>query len=173
MLIEMNSQNPVNVIQAHKSEIEIMKFSQNGKLLASASTSGTIIRIFSIPDSKLKYSFRRGSSSAKIYDINFNKSSTMCCVGSENGTIHLFKLEEQDVSSFSTAFGDMFQSTRAFTIIKNVSSSKFNCTFSSDEKYVIVITFEGILLKFQINFTEGGECKLVEKNNLFKPKFHK
>eukprot|EP01080_Neovahlkampfia_damariscottae_P009222 gene9222-1308_t len=171
MLIDMDSQNPVNVIEAHKGEIEILKFSQNGKLLASASISGTIIRIFSIPDCKLKYSFRRGSSSATIHDINFNKSSTMCCVGSNNGTIHIFKLEEQNVDSYFTTFGDMFQSTRAFSVIKNVSSSKYKCAFSDDEKYVYVITFEGVFLKFQLNFAEGGECKLVDKNNLFRPKF--
>ena len=65
----------------------------------------------------------------------------------------------------------MFQSTRAFSVIKNVSTSKFYCTFSEDEKYIYVITFEGIFLKFQLNFTEGGECKLVDKNNLFRPKY--
>ena len=60
--------------------------------MATSSEKGTIIRIFSIPDGKKLYQFRRGSMPARIYYMSFNATSTLLCVSSATETIHVFKL---------------------------------------------------------------------------------
>jgi autophagy-related protein 18 len=61
-------------------------------MLATASEKGTVVRVFSIPDAKQLWQFRRGSSSAKIWSINFNLASTLLAVSSDSSTIHIYKL---------------------------------------------------------------------------------
>lgn len=112
-----NSMKTVNIIQAHKSPITCMAFNSNGTMLATASEKGTVIRVFSVPDGKRLYQFRRGAMSARVGSITFGKSlnnslspiqeEDFVCVwsvgsssspasnlnASPGGTIHLFKLE--------------------------------------------------------------------------------
>jgi autophagy-related protein 18 len=61
-------------------------------MLATASDKGTVVRVFSVPDAKKLWQFRRGSSSARIWSINFNLSSTLLSVSSDSSTIHIYKL---------------------------------------------------------------------------------
>ena len=65
-------------------------------MLATASDKGTVVRVFSVPDAKKLWQFRRGSQSAKIYSINFNLPSTLLAVSSDSTTIHIYKLDSRD-----------------------------------------------------------------------------
>jgi WD40 repeat protein len=94
ILMDALNQNPINVIRAHKSQVEKISFSGDGSLLATCSTVGTIIRIFSIPKCELICSLRRGSSSATIYSINFSLSKKYLIIGSDTNTVHIFKIEK-------------------------------------------------------------------------------
>ena len=60
--------------------------------MATSSEKGTVIRIFSIPDGKKLFQFRRGSMPARIYSMSFNAASTLLCVSSATETVHIFKL---------------------------------------------------------------------------------
>ncbi|WFD32734.1 pre-rRNA processing protein [Malassezia sp. CBS 17886] len=82
----------VNVVRAHKSRIGALAVNANGSLLATASHVGTIIRVFSLPDGKLLYQFRRGTYAARVFSITFNATSTLLCVTSDTETVHLFRL---------------------------------------------------------------------------------
>lgn len=61
-------------------------------MLATASDKGTVVRVFSVPDAKKLWQFRRGSSSARIFSINFNLMSTLLAVSSDTSTIHIYRL---------------------------------------------------------------------------------
>lgn len=84
----------VNFIKAHKSDVSIIQFNQDGTMLATASGKGTVIRIFSIPGCELLHTLRRGSTAARIYSISFSSDSSMVCVSSDKGTVHVFKLNQ-------------------------------------------------------------------------------
>ncbi|EXV04734.1 WD40 domain protein [Metarhizium robertsii] len=82
----------VNVIEAHRSPLSCICLNSDGTLLATASETGTIIRVFSIPRGQKLYQFRRGTYPSTIYSMSFNLSSTLLCVSSTSDTVHIFRL---------------------------------------------------------------------------------
>lgn len=82
----------VNVIQAHKTPIACLALNSTGTMLATASDKGTVVRVFSVPDAKKLWQFRRGSSNANIFSMNFNLASTLLAVSSDSSTIHIYRL---------------------------------------------------------------------------------
>ena len=82
----------VNVIEAHRSPLCSICLNNEGTLLATASETGTIIRVFSVPKGQKLYQFRRGTYPSTIYSMSFNLSSTLLCVSSTSDTVHIFRL---------------------------------------------------------------------------------
>ncbi|EJT73515.1 autophagy-like protein 18 [Gaeumannomyces tritici R3-111a-1] len=82
----------VNVIEAHRSPLSCVAVNSEGTLLATASETGTIIRVFSVPKGQKLYQFRRGTYPSTIYSMSFNLSSTLLCVSSTSDTVHIFRL---------------------------------------------------------------------------------
>ncbi|KAK4544459.1 hypothetical protein LTR36_004350 [Oleoguttula mirabilis] len=92
LLYDLNKMEEVTVIQAHQAPLSCIAINNDGTLMATSSEKGTVIRIFSIPDGKKLYQFRRGSMPARIYCMSFNAASTLLCVSSATETVHVFKL---------------------------------------------------------------------------------
>jgi len=92
LLYDLNKMEEVTVIQAHQAPLSCIAINNDGTLMATTSEKGTIIRVFSIPDGKKLYQFRRGSMPARIFCMTFNATSTLLCVSSATETVHVFKL---------------------------------------------------------------------------------
>ncbi len=87
------SLQPVNVIKAHKAPISTLTINNNGSLLATASTKGTIIRVWSLPSGTKIAEFRRGTYHADINYLRFSLDSNFLCAVSSTGTVHVFKMK--------------------------------------------------------------------------------
>ncbi|KAI0802289.1 protein-vacuolar targeting protein Atg18 [Xylaria sp. FL0064] len=83
----------VNVVEAHRSPLSCIALNSDGTLLATASETGTIIRVFSVPKGQKLYQFRRGTYPSTIYSMSFNMTSSLLCVSSASDTIHIFRLQ--------------------------------------------------------------------------------
>lgn len=92
LIFDAQSLKNVNVIEAHKSPLSFVALNTKGTLLATASETGTIIRVFSVPGGQKLYQFRRGTYPSTIYSMSFNLSSTLLTVSSATDTIHIFRL---------------------------------------------------------------------------------
>ncbi|KAK8849687.1 hypothetical protein IAR55_005022 [Kwoniella newhampshirensis] len=92
LLFDTISLSALNVIQAHKTPIAALALNSTGTMLATASDKGTVVRVFSVPDAKKLWQFRRGTQSARIFSINFNLMSTLLAVSSDSSTIHIYRL---------------------------------------------------------------------------------
>ena len=92
LLYDLNKMEEVTVIHAHETPLSCLAINNDGTMLATSSEKGTVIRIFSLPDGKKMYQFRRGSMPARIYCMTFNATSTLLCVSSATETVHVFKL---------------------------------------------------------------------------------
>ncbi|WVQ96046.1 hypothetical protein IAU59_003146 [Kwoniella sp. CBS 9459] len=92
LLFDTISLSALNVIQAHKTPIAALALNSTGTMLATASDKGTVVRVFSVPDAKKLWQFRRGSQNARIFSINFNLASSLLAVSSDSSTIHIYKL---------------------------------------------------------------------------------
>ncbi|KAJ4858544.1 hypothetical protein T069G_06811 [Trichoderma breve] len=93
----------VNVIEAHRSPLSCISLNSEGTMLATASETGTIIRIFSVPRGQKLYQFRRGTYPSTIYSMSFNLSSTLLCVSSASDTVHIFRLSSPRQDRWSRA----------------------------------------------------------------------
>ncbi|CAN0278701.1 unnamed protein product, partial [Ectocarpus sp. 12 AP-2014] len=90
----------LNKVVACRSRVVAVSFSRDGKLLATASEQGTVIRVFTVPAAVKLYTLRRGTTSCDIYSMSFNAAATRLAVSSSTRTIHIF-----DVSAGGAAGG--------------------------------------------------------------------
>jgi len=65
-----------------------------GTLIATASTKGTIIRIFSSEEGVLLQELRRGSGKALITSLTFHPSLNLIACTSNRSSIHLFEIKK-------------------------------------------------------------------------------
>ncbi|ETO10171.1 hypothetical protein RFI_27205, partial [Reticulomyxa filosa] len=171
------------IIDAHDSPIQALAFNPEGNLLATASITGTVIRVFTIPIGKHKHSFRRGSLQTKIQSLAFNHTSTLLCCSSTSPTIHIFNLTQQFFSSSwyeQTAVAavnmvsdylpqtvmNRIEHPRSFAQISLKLESKdiIQCGFHGDHN-VVVATQSGYFYRYEIP-CDGGQCKLEEEHSL-------
>ncbi|KAI8608498.1 WD40-repeat-containing domain protein [Chytriomyces sp. MP71] len=81
----------VDIIPAHSSDIKCIALDSTGCLLATASSNGTLIRVFDTRTRALVHEFRRGTVEvAIVYSMAFSRDSSMLVVGSDRGTVHVF-----------------------------------------------------------------------------------
>ncbi|KAM7217142.1 WD40 domain protein [Rhypophila decipiens] len=133
MIFDTVTLKALNVIEAHKSPLCCIALNSDGTLLATASETGTIIRVFKVPTGEKLYEFRRGTLTSIIYSMSFNLSSTLLCVSSNSDTIHIFRLgnargaagagaEPRDIPSGSTRY-DRSGRSRSFDSGNNSGSN--------------------------------------------------
>jgi WD repeat-containing protein 45 len=88
-VVELATGN-ISIIPAHSSGLRAIQLSPDGELLATASETGTLIRIFSTGNCAKVAELRRGIDPASIYSLSFSPSSTMLACTSDKGTLHIF-----------------------------------------------------------------------------------
>lgn len=86
------SKHPVSIIVAHKSALATISLPPSGRLLATTSSRGTLIRIWDSLSGKLIKELRRGTDKAEIYGVAFRPDEQDLCVWSDKGTVHVFSL---------------------------------------------------------------------------------
>lgn len=109
---------PINYLTSvHKGNIACLTTSFDGKLVATASEKGTIVRVFSTgadndfhPNDSLFCEFRRGTRPCNLYQLLFDRNTNLLgCVG-DTDTIHIFKIPngesnndiEEQISSYES-----------------------------------------------------------------------
>ncbi|KAK0655078.1 WD40-repeat-containing domain protein [Cercophora newfieldiana] len=80
----------VSIIPAHSSAVRAIQLSRDGELLATASETGTLVRIFATSSCARIAELRRGIDPATIFSLAFNPSSTMLACTSDKYTLHIF-----------------------------------------------------------------------------------
>jgi WD40 repeat protein len=78
--------------KAHENPLSALAISQDGKMCATASEKGTLIRVFATDDGKLLAELRRGADKADIQSISFDKTGAWLACTSDKGTVHVFSL---------------------------------------------------------------------------------
>ncbi|KAK8134852.1 autophagy-like protein 18 [Apiospora sp. TS-2023a] len=101
----------VNVIEAHRSPLSFIEMNSDGTLLATASETGTIIRVFSVPKGHKLFQFRRGTYPSTIYSMSFNMASSLLCVSSTTDTVHIFRLQQPQQNQNSILASDAAAAT--------------------------------------------------------------
>ncbi|KAF7547630.1 hypothetical protein G7046_g8949 [Stylonectria norvegica] len=85
----------VSIIPAHSSALRAMQFSPDGELLASASETGTLVRVYSTGNCARIAELRRGIDPATIFSLAFSPLGTMLACTSDKSTLHIFDVPHQ------------------------------------------------------------------------------
>ncbi|KAK7470772.1 Phosphatidylinositol 3,5-bisphosphate-binding protein [Stygiomarasmius scandens] len=98
------SKNPVSVIVAHNSALTTLSVPPSGRLLATTSSNGTLVRIWDTHSGNKVREFRRGIDKADIFGVAFRPDESEICVWSDKETVHVFSLlsASNTQSSFSS-----------------------------------------------------------------------
>lgn len=140
-------------IQAHQHPLQIVQFSNNAKLIATASKSGKIIRIFNTITGELVHSFQRGSFESKIENIVFSSDDlSLSCFGS-NGIFHTF-----DLSTDQTTIYD--NQSQKFKLKLKLSSQSIACIYKDNDD-VLTVNQKGKMTLIHTNINNQNK---IEKN---------
>lgn len=101
------SHHTATLIKAHESPLSALCVSLSGRLLATASSRGTLVRVWDAATGKPVKEFRRGSDKADIFGIAFRPDEKELCVWSDKGTIHLFSLLRSSTANRQSVFSPL------------------------------------------------------------------
>lgn len=82
----------VNIIPAHSTPLAAVTISPQGDIVATASETGTLIRVFSASTGLPLTELRRGIDKATIFSLAISPSSSRLAVTSDKSTLHIFEL---------------------------------------------------------------------------------
>lgn len=105
--IEHFGLNMTKFINAHDSHIACFTLTMDGLLLATASTKGTLIRIFNTMDGSRLQEVRRGVDRADIYNIALSPNVQWLAASSDKGTVHIFSLRVRVVGEDSSSLSSL------------------------------------------------------------------
>jgi len=91
--VELYDHKKTTLIEAHETALSCFALNFDGTRLATASETGTLIRIFDTASGSALQELRRGADKAEIYSICFNPTSAWLAVSSDKATIHIFSLK--------------------------------------------------------------------------------
>ena len=164
----------VHVIRAHKTALAALTLSVDGTKLATASTRGTVIRVFSLAgqgqhEAPLIYSLRRGTSSAVVYSLAFSHDAALLACTSSNKTVHIWRCDTRETNDATAdtpgTMGDTMRnivqaerSWASFTNPSSASASSNVIVFSADPSKLYFATSEGNMYIYSLNLA-SGDCR--------------
>jgi len=155
------SKAPVT-IAAHQNELAAIAINQQGTLVATASSKGTLIRVFDSNTRKQLMELRRGADTALLYCITFSPDSSFLCVSSDKGTIHIFAIKDTSLNRRSSLkkigfLGQYVESQWGLASFTVPAECACICAFAtSNTNSVVAVCVDGTYHKYI--FTPEGSC---------------
>lgn len=100
------------VVRAHKAPIAALAFNLSGTLLATASTTGTVVRVFAMPSGEKVFTFRRGTSTSTIHSLAFSRDSSFLAAAGSSPTVHVYRLAGKVASRLAAKATGTSKATR-------------------------------------------------------------
>ncbi|KAE8009542.1 hypothetical protein FH972_005974 [Carpinus fangiana] len=191
--VEHYASKRTKFIMAHDSRIACFALTPDGQLLATASSKGTLVRIFNTVDGTLVQEVRRGADRAEIYSLAFSSTTQWLAVSSDKGTVHIFNLKlnngspgtdksryapdsnlavTQSSSSLSFIKGVLpkyFSSNWSVAQFRLPEGSHYIVAFGHQKNTVVILGMDGSFYRCQFNPSNGGEMTQLEYHNFLKP----
>uniref|UniRef100_A0A8R1E1J0 WD repeat domain phosphoinositide-interacting protein 2 n=1 Tax=Caenorhabditis japonica TaxID=281687 RepID=A0A8R1E1J0_CAEJA len=185
----------VNTFVAHEGTLACLKFNQEGTMIATASTKGTVIRVYSVPQGNRLFEFRRGvSRCVTIYSLSFSPDSKYLASSSNTETVHVFKLEKTEgddakpeassesggwldtINKTFSAYmptqvlqvGEFMSSERSFATAKLPGATRSNqvaLIMHKNQQFVLTATSDGFVYTYRLD-PEGGELDLIKQHRI-------
>ncbi|KAK8638639.1 hypothetical protein V6N13_137053 [Hibiscus sabdariffa] len=147
-------------INAHSSNITCLALTHDGRVLATASSKGTLVRVFNALDGTLIQEVRRGSDRAEIYSLAFSSTAQWLAVSSDKGTVHVFSLKVD-----SAVLGDDRSTSATDSPVSNqsaLSSLGILKDLGRHKLIQCVVIFVGVLPKYFSSEWSVAQFRLPE-----------
>ncbi|XP_057778166.1 autophagy-related protein 18a-like [Salvia miltiorrhiza] len=186
--VEQYATAKCNHVMAHNSSVAFVALMDDGRLMATASSKGTLVRVFTTMDGSLLKELRRGSERAAIYSLSFSPTGRWLAASSDKGTVHVFSLKVDSRSS-RTSRSQVAEtnelallSLSRLSFIKGVLPKYFSSewsvaqfrvqeglqhivAFGCEEDTVVVVGSNGRYYKCQFDPVVGGDMTKLESHN--------
>ncbi|XP_022875915.1 autophagy-related protein 18a-like isoform X2 [Olea europaea var. sylvestris] len=180
-------------ILAHDSRIACFTLSLDGNLLATASSKGTLVRIFNTDDGTLLQEVRRGADRAEIYSLAISPTAEWLAVSSDKGTVHVFNLKVSlgnlgsdssdslpdrnlaaTTSSSSLSFikgvlPKYFNSEWSVAQFRLLEGARYIVAFGHQKNTVVILGLDGSFYRCKFDPATGGEMAQLDYHNFLKP----
>ncbi|RID47765.1 hypothetical protein BRARA_I04336 [Brassica rapa] len=188
--IEHYASKRTKFVLAHDSRIACFALTQDGSLLATASSKGTLVRIFNTVDGTLRQEVRRGADRAEIYSLAFSSNAEWLAVSSDKGTVHVFGLKvnsgvkdtpriasnvtrptspSSSLSLFKGVLPKYFSSEWSVAQFRLVEGTQYIVAFGHQKNTVVILGMDGSFYRCQFDPVNGGEMSQLEYHNCLKP----
>ncbi|XP_076915149.1 autophagy-related protein 18a-like [Bidens hawaiensis] len=191
--VEHYASKKTKFILAHDSRIACFSLAQDGHIIATASSKGTLIRIFDTHDGTLLQEVRRGADRAEIYSLAFSSNIQWLAVSSDKGTVHVFNLKPgtgsqgiDKATDSSSHNSPVHSSSSSLSFIKGVlpkyfssewsvaqfrlvEGSQYIVAFGHQKNTVVILGIDGSFYRCKFDPVTGGEMTQLEYRNFVKP----
>ncbi|XP_020209984.1 autophagy-related protein 18a isoform X3 [Cajanus cajan] len=191
--VEHYASKRTKFIMAHDSRIASFALTHDGRLLATASSKGTLVRLFNTLDGSLLQEVRRGADRAEIYSLAFSPTAQWLAVSSDKGTVHVFNLKVDSgllghdrshgtsepnaasptaVSSLSFIKGVLpkyFSSEWSVAQFRLQEGLQYIVAFGHQKNTIVILGMDGSFYRCQFDSANGGEMTQLEHYNFLKP----
>lgn len=116
-----------SILVAHTTPLASLAITPSGNLIATASITGTLIRIWDVRTSALLRELRRGTDGAEIWGLRFRPDGLAVCASSDKGTIHVWSLADKPKTKNP---GEEGKSNRSLALLKPYLPKYFHSTWS-------------------------------------------
>lgn len=147
----------------HENPINCLALNINGTFGASSSEYGTVIRIFSCENLQVLHELRRGTISAKISSLCFNKNSDILVAASNKSTIHIWNLDVLSSQKPSWMLPSYFQYQRSYCKVRIIPEILWVCDETAqigpcvcitDDNFLYIAHLDGNIYVYQVSSCE-------------------
>jgi len=161
ILYNLNSLQQYRKISDLNIQLQMIQFSRDGKLIASVSENGNVIKIFPVQEHiQDRYSFRRSTTAltsgpVEISSMAFDTSTKLFALSSiDRGTVHIFDILSGINGRTSATFPMFFgEEARSFAKV-DLPPGRNLIAFSDDSKLIYTLTKD---MKFSIWRLTSGQ----------------
>ena len=157
-------------------QLTCLEINSQGTLVAAATTEGKTIHVYNCENCQLLHTLSRGSMATVISFLNFQIDDKKLIVSSENGTVHIFSLVDDQQDEGGSSGFSLFKKYYSYFGSKT-SYAKFRLkdpitvSIMPNEESIEVCSATGNIYFGQIDPTLGEDIILEDTFNFMEYKF--
>ncbi|KAL0435871.1 UNVERIFIED_CONTAM: Autophagy-related protein 18a [Sesamum radiatum] len=171
--VEHYASKRTKFIMAHDSRIACFTLSQDGNLLATASSKGTLVRIYNTHDGSLLQEWLAVSSDKGTVHV-FSLKASSGNAGSERSTSPpgpnpSFATSSSSLSFIKGVLPKYFSSEWSVAQFRLPEGSQYIVAFGHQKNTVVILGLDGSFYRCKFDPATGGEMTQLEYHNFLKP----